>query len=84
AGRVVSDDRIASEIGAQILRRGGNAIDAAVATGFELAVSRPHYAALGGGGFMVYCPAPRNRVASECKVIDYREQAPRTAHRDMS
>lgn len=82
-GMVVADDQQAAEWGAQILRRGGNAVDAAVATAFALAVTRPHYAALGGGGFMIFCPAPRDGRSSECKVIDFREKAPAAAHRDM-
>jgi gamma-glutamyltranspeptidase/glutathione hydrolase len=82
-GMVVADDQLAAEWGAEILRRGGNAIDAAVATAFTLSVTRPHYAALGGGGFLVFCPAPRDNRASECKVIDFREKAPAAAHRDM-
>lgn len=82
-GMVVADDQQAAEWGAEILRKGGNAIDAAVATAFALSVTRPHYAALGGGGFLVFCPAPRDGSASECKVIDFRERAPAAAHRDM-
>src|SRR5256885_1336356 len=60
-GMVVSDDREASEWGVEILRKGGNAIDAAVATAFFLAVTRPHFASLGGGGFLLYCPKPENK-----------------------
>jgi gamma-glutamyltranspeptidase/glutathione hydrolase len=77
-GMVVSDDRIASEWGAEVLRRGGNAVDAAVATAFMLSVTRPHYGSLGGGGFMVYCPKK-----AECTTLDYREKAPKLATRDM-
>jgi gamma-glutamyltranspeptidase/glutathione hydrolase len=82
-GMVVSDDSIASEWGAEILRKGGNAIDAAVATAFALAVTRPHYASLGGGGFLVYCPRPTQNGPSSCQAIDYREKAPAAASRDM-
>jgi gamma-glutamyltranspeptidase / glutathione hydrolase len=78
-GMVVSDDRLASEWGAEILRRGGNAVDAAVATAFVLAVTRPGFAALGGGGFIVYC-APK---AAQCEALDYRETAPAASTRDM-
>jgi len=82
-GMVVADDEIAAKWGVEILKRGGNAIDAAVATAFAMAVTRPHYAALGGGGFLVYCPKPKNNQPSDCSIIDYREQAPSAAHRDM-
>jgi gamma-glutamyltranspeptidase/glutathione hydrolase len=82
-GMVVSDDREASSWGAEILRQGGNAIDAAVATAFALAVTRPHYAALGGGGFLIFCPKPTEKGGSPCQAIDYREQAPKAAHRDL-
>jgi gamma-glutamyltranspeptidase/glutathione hydrolase len=82
-GMVVADDRIAAEWGTEILKRGGNAVDAAVATAFAMSVTRPHYASLGGGGFLMYCPAPKGGGPAECKIIDYRERAPRAAHRDM-
>lgn len=84
-GMVVADDRQAAEWGAEILRRGGNAIDAAVATAFAMSVTRPHFASLGGGGFMVYCPAPKsaNAPKPECQALDYREEAPGAASRDM-
>jgi gamma-glutamyltranspeptidase/glutathione hydrolase len=80
---VVSDDRDASQWGAEILRRGGNAIDAAVATAFYLSVTRPHFASLGGGGFLVYCPHPVHGQAQACRTVDYRERAPARASRDM-
>jgi gamma-glutamyltranspeptidase/glutathione hydrolase len=80
---VAADDRQAAQWGTEILNRGGNAIDAAVATAFGMAVTRPHYASLGGGGFMVYCPAPKNGLAGECTVLDFREKAPLTAKKDM-
>ena len=82
-GMVVSDDEIASLWGAEILRRGGNAVDAAVATAFALSVTRPHYASLGGGGFLVFCPAPDPKGPRTCKTIDYRENAPKLAAKDM-
>ena len=82
AGMVVSDDREASEWGAEILRKGGNAVDAAVATAFALSVSRPHFASLGGGGFIVYCPKPRANKP-ECHVLDFREVAPQGVRPEM-
>jgi len=82
-GMVVADDRIAAEWGAEILRQGGNAVDAAVATAFAMSVTRPQHSTLGGGGFFVYCPAPRDGKASECQSMDYREEAPAAATRDM-
>ena len=75
---VASDSRIASEVGAQIMREGGNAVDAAVATGFALAVAYPEAGNLGGGGYMVIRLAD-GRVAA----LDYRETAPLAATRDM-
>ncbi len=82
-GMVVADDRIAAEWGAEVLRKGGNAVDAAVATGLAMAVTRPHFASLGGGGFMVYCPKPLDGKKVPCISLDYREQAPAAATRDM-
>lgn len=82
-GMVVADDAIAAEWGVEILRRGGNAIDAAVATAFAMSATRPHYASLGGGGFLVYCPAPKDGKPSDCMTLDYRETAPAQATRDM-
>lgn len=77
-GMVVSDQVLASQVGAQILARGGNAVDAAVATGFALAVVLPSAGNIGGGGFMVVRMADGTTVA-----IDYRETAPTLATRDM-
>ncbi|MEY4064068.1 MAG: hypothetical protein RIR26_276 [Pseudomonadota bacterium] len=82
-GMVVADDARAAEWGAEILRRGGNAVDAAVATAFGMSVTRPHFASLGGGGFLVYCPAPKSRSLPDCSVVDFREKAPVAATRDM-
>ncbi len=70
-GIVVSASNIASEVGAAILGRGGNAVDAAVATAFALAVTYPTAGNLGGGGFMIVKPRGAPAVA-----IDYRERAP--------
>lgn len=75
---VVSADKLASEVGAQIMRQGGNAIDAAVATHFALAVTFPQAGNIGGGGFMVYKPAGEAAVA-----LDFREKAPAAASRNM-
>jgi gamma-glutamyltranspeptidase/glutathione hydrolase len=75
---VVSDEKLASNVGAEIMKRGGNAIDAAVAVGFALAVVSPEAGNIGGGGFMLIRPA-NGRAA----FIDYREVAPAKASRDM-
>lgn len=81
-GMVACDDRLAAEWAVKILNAGGNAVDAAVAVGFMLSVTRPHYGSLGGGGFMVYCP-PSQGKPSQCVSIDYRETAGHQATRDM-
>jgi gamma-glutamyltranspeptidase/glutathione hydrolase len=71
-GMVVAQEKTAARIGADVLRRGGNAVDAAVATGFAMAVTYPRAGNLGGGGFMVIHSAERH----EDVAIDYRETAP--------
>jgi len=71
-GMVVAQEKISAQVGADILRRGGNAVDAAVATGFAMAVTYPRAGNIGGGGFMVIHSAERN----EDIAIDYRETAP--------
>ncbi|MAT51624.1 MAG: gamma-glutamyltransferase [Porticoccaceae bacterium] len=76
---VVSQEALASRVGAEILRQGGNAVDAAVATGFALAVTLPQAGNIGGGGFMLVHLAERN----ETIAIDYREMAPAKAHRNL-
>ena len=76
---MVSQEAIASQVGADILEAGGNAIDAAVATGFALAVTLPRAGNLGGGGFMMVYLAKENKTIA----IDYREMAPLSADRDM-
>ena len=78
-GMVVSQRKIASEVGAQILKDGGNAVDAAVATGLALAVVLPRAGNLGGGGFMIVHLKDKN----ETIAIDYREKAPSGAFRDL-
>ena len=75
---VASDDRLASSVGVEIMKQGGNAVDAAVAVGFALAVTFPEAGNLGGGGYMVIRMA-NGRVAA----LDYRETAPLAATRDM-
>jgi gamma-glutamyltranspeptidase/glutathione hydrolase len=78
AGMVVSAQHVASEVGAEVLRRGGNAIDAAVAVGYALAVTHPCCGNLGGGGFLVIHLADgRNRF------INFRERAPLAASAGM-
>jgi gamma-glutamyltranspeptidase/glutathione hydrolase len=77
-GMVSTTDRVASEIGAEVMRRGGNAVDAAVAVHFALAVVNPEAGNIGGGGFMVVRMADGRTAA-----LDFREKAPRAATHDM-
>ncbi|MCG8503207.1 MAG: gamma-glutamyltransferase [Sphingomonadales bacterium] len=78
-GMVAAQERRAAAAGAEMLAAGGNAVDAAVATGFALAVTLPQAGNLGGGGFMLIHLAEENRTIA----IDYREMAPAAAHRDL-
>ncbi len=78
-GMVVAQESRAARIGVEILDRGGNAVDAAVATGFALAVTYPRAGNIGGGGFMVIHLAKENRDIA----IDYRETAPSAATATM-
>lgn len=77
-GAVVSAHPLASKVGVAVMKQGGNAIDAAIATQLALAVVYPAAGNLGGGGFMVARLADGNTVS-----LDYREKAPLAAHRDM-
>ena len=78
-GMVVAQEGRAARIGVEILDRGGNAVDAAVAVGFALAVTYPRAGNIGGGGFMVIHLAKDNRDIA----IDYRETAPAAASKNM-
>lgn len=77
-GMVASTNEVASRIGVEILKRGGNAVDAAIAVGLALAVTHPAAGNLGGGGFMMIRLKDGRTTA-----IDYREMAPAAAHRDV-
>lgn len=77
-GMVVSANVLASRAGVDVLRAGGNAVDAAIATGFALAVTRPSAGNIGGGGFMVI-RFPDGRTTA----FDFREKAPIAAHAEM-
>lgn len=77
-GMVVSAHALASQVGIDVLKQGGNAFDAAIAVQFALAVVYPQAGNIGGGGFLVY------RLADGATgTLDYRERAPKSAHRDM-
>ena len=78
-GAVAAPEPLASEVGAEVLRRGGNAVDAAVAVGFAIAVTFPNAGNLGGGGFMLV----HLENGHDDEAIDYRETAPAAATRDM-
>ncbi|MDT5158422.1 MAG: gamma-glutamyltranspeptidase / glutathione hydrolase [Acidobacteriota bacterium] len=77
-GMVASTSRIASQVGVDVLRRGGNAVDAAIAVAFALAVTYPAAGNLGGGGFMLIRLRDGRTTA-----IDYREMAPASANRNV-
>jgi gamma-glutamyltranspeptidase / glutathione hydrolase len=77
-GMVVAQEPLAADVGLQVLKNGGNAIDAAVAVGFALAVTHPSAGNIGGGGFLLV------RLANgEVHFVDFREAAPQGATRDM-
>ena len=74
---VVADQALATEVGVSVLRDGGNAVDAAVATAFALAVALPSAGNIGGGGFMVA------HIDGQAYALDFRETAPAAGSRDM-
>src|SRR5690348_8607326 len=77
-GMVVTRETHATDVGLEVLKNGGNAVDAAVAVGFALAVTHPSAGNIGGGGFMLVRMAD-GRTA----FVDFRERAPETASRNM-
>jgi gamma-glutamyltranspeptidase/glutathione hydrolase len=77
-GMVASTNEVASQVGVDVMKRGGNAVDAAIAVAFALAVTHPAAGNLGGGGFMMIRLKDGRTTA-----IDYREMAPASAHRDV-
>lgn len=77
-GMVVSASQLASQVGIEILKKGGNAVDASVAVGFALAVTYPAAGNIGGGGFMVISLNDGTTTS-----IDYREKAPSSAHPEI-
>src|SRR5713101_8139579 len=77
-GMVVAMEAIATDVGVSVLQQGGNAVDAAVAVGFAMAVTYPYAGNLGGGGYMLI------RLADgRTTFIDFRERAPQKASHDM-
>ena len=78
-GMVATEQHLASQIGLEILKKGGNAVDAAVAIGFSLAVSLPNAGNIGGGGFMIVHNAAENKTIA----LDFREKAPAAAKATM-
>src|SRR5215211_3276950 len=78
-GMVVAQEGRAALIGAEVLKRGGNAVDAAVAVGFAMAVTYPRAGNLGGGGFMLIHLADQNKDIA----VDYRETAPAATRKDI-
>jgi gamma-glutamyltranspeptidase/glutathione hydrolase len=77
-GMVISQSDLASQVGVEVMKAGGNAVDAAVATAFALAVTHPAAGNIGGGGFLVFRPR-----AGEPEAYDFREMAPARAHPKM-
>ncbi|HYC62293.1 MAG TPA: gamma-glutamyltransferase [Thermoanaerobaculia bacterium] len=77
-GMVATTSEIASRVGVEVMKKGGNAVDAAVAVGLALAVTWPSAGNLGGGGFMLI-----RKADGTAEAIDYRERGPLAAHRDM-
>src|SRR5881392_1597917 len=77
-GIVASTSEIASRVGVEVMKKGGNAVDAAVATALALAVTWPSAGNIGGGGFMLV-----RKADGTSEAIDYRERAPLAATRDM-
>src|SRR6201996_9062593 len=80
---VVSIQHDATDAGVEVLREGGNAVDAAVAVGFALAVVYPAAGNIGGGGFMLIKPSSAKLAGGKARFLDYREKAPAAASADM-